>query len=431
MVYDRLLNGLDRVAFFMVLAVPVFLVHGRVLGEALMVLLALGFLLRAALQRSWSWLATPWLMIGLAWWAWILFCSLPRPGHGGTGASVQAFAALRFLIFIAALEHWLLREDLARRWLQRVLAVAALYIALQAMVQFATGRNLFGAPRGGDGELTGPYRKPRAGAQFSLLLYPAMLPLLARGLRGARLMRGGAVALGLGGVAVMVLIGQRMPLLLTLFGLVVAGLWLPRLRVFVLAAALAAAALIGASSIVAPPTFYRLVTKFSDQMAHFPESPYGVIYARARAMTVGNPLTGLGFDGFRHYCMEPRYFHGWSWGWSGAGNPADDGGGIGGCQLHPHNFYLEAATNGGLPGLFLFASLAASWLATLARGLRRDADPLRVGLFVAALIYLWPIASTSAFTSMPLAGFFFVQLGLGLALARGAKENPGVLLPRA
>ncbi len=427
MTQHRLIAGLDRAGFYAVLAVPIFLVHGRVLGEALMVLLALGFLLRAAWLRTWSWLATPWLVIGLLWWGWIFLCSLPRPGAGGLAASVQAFAALRFLIFVAALEHWLLREALARRWLQRVLALAALYIALQALVQFATGKNLFGAPRGGDGELTGPYRKPRAGAQFSLLLYPAMLPFLARGLRGASFMRGGAVALGLAGIAVMVLIGQRMPLLLTLFGLLVAGLWLPRLRMFVLAALLAAAALIGASAIMAPPTFYRLVTKFSDQMAHFPESPYGVIYARARTMTVANPLTGLGFDGFRHYCGEPRYFHGWRW----PADPTDDGGGIGGCQLHPHNFYLEAATNGGLPGLLLFAALAGAWLITLGRGLRRDPAPLRVGLFVAALIYLWPIASTSAFTSMPLAGFFFVQLGLGLALARAAKESPGEGLPRA
>ncbi len=38
-----------------------------------------------------------------------------------------------------------------------------------------------------------------------------------------------------GGVAVMVLIGQRMPLLLTVLGLFVTALLLPRLRPFVLA----------------------------------------------------------------------------------------------------------------------------------------------------------------------------------------------------
>ena len=46
------------------------------------------------------------------------------------------------------------------------------------------------------------------------------------------------------------------------------------------------------------------------------------------------------------------------------------------------------------------------------------AHPLRVGLFVAALMHLWPVASTTAFTSMPLGGWFFVLLGLGLAETR-------------
>jgi hypothetical protein len=43
---------------------------------------------------------------------------------------------------------------------------------------------------------------------------------------------------------------------------------------------------------------------------------------------------------------------------------------------------------------------------------------LRVALFAAALIQLWPIASTTAFTSMPTGGWSFLLLGWGLAEAR-------------
>jgi hypothetical protein len=43
---------------------------------------------------------------------------------------------------------------------------------------------------------------------------------------------------------------------------------------------------------------------------------------------------------------------------------------------------------------------------------------VRVGLFVAALVHLWPISSTSAFTSLPVSGYFFVVLGWGLAETR-------------
>lgn len=421
------LAGLERAATVATLLVPVFMVHGRVLGEALMIAVALALLLRSAARADFAWLWRPWMVIGLVWWGWLVLCSLPRPEHGviehgGVGATVQALLVVRFLLFVAALEVFALKEAWARRALAAILSLAAFYIAVQSVWQFATGRNFFGEPRGGDGELTGPYDKPRAGGQFSLLLYPVLLPPIAALLaRRQRLARLAGVVLGVAGIAVMVLIGQRMPLLLTLFGLVVSGLLLKRLRLWVLVALVAAVALIGASRIVSPPTYYRLVTKFSDQMEHFPESPYGVIYARARVMIAENPETGLGFDGFRHYCGEARYFHGWHW----PADPGDDGGGLGGCQMHPHNLYLEAATNAGLPGLALFSALALAWLAALGRRLWRAPEPRRVGLFVSVLMYLWPIASTSSFTAMPLSGFFFVLLGFGLALARGPEKNPG------
>ena len=93
------------------------------------------------------------------------------------------------------------------------------------------------------------------------------------------------------------------------------------------------------------------------------------------------------------------------------------GGGAGFCVQHAHNHYLQAATDAGLPGLVLFCLMVLSWLAALAR--RGPADPVprawRTGLFLAVLIQEWPVASSSAFTNMPLGGWFFLLLGLGLA----------------
>jgi hypothetical protein len=41
-----------------------------------------------------------------------------------------------------------------------------------------------------------------------------------------------------------------------------------------------------------------------------------------------------------------------------------------------------------------------------------------VGLFAAALIQLWPIASTTGFITLPVAGWSFLLLGWGMAEAR-------------
>ena len=347
-----------------------------------------------------------------------MVCSLPSLGAGGWASFGQAVAFVRFLLLPAALAYGVLREPASRRWLQRVLSVAALYIAAQTWLQLTTGRDVQGYRRHGDGELTGPFQNPRAAQPLSRLLFPVLLPRVASLLARRRwTSTAAAVALTIAGVGTVVLIGQRMPFLMTVFGLVVSGLMLRRLRAVVAASIVAGGVLLAASAVVSPPTFYRLVTKFSTQMEHFPDSDYGLIAGRSAAIVAAHPLLGRGYDGFRDSCADPQYFHALPW----AVQHAADGGGTAACNIHPHNHYLEAATEAGLPGLLLFGALVIAWWSALLRGLGSDPDPLRVGLFVSALIHEWPIASASSFTSIELSGFFFVLLGLGLAEARGVR----------
>jgi len=400
-----LIRKLDRAGLALTLTLPLFLLHERGIAEALLILLGLLFVARCVALRDWAWLRRGWVRIALVWWGWLVVCSVPA----GIGPAIQAAGLIRFLALVIALEHWTLRDAAARAWLARLLQWAALYIALQCLLQFATGRNLYGYPRGPDGELTGPYAHPRAGPPLSRLLFPAMLPVIGRwmSMTGSRPFAG--VLLTLAGVAVMVLIGQRMPLLLTFLGLFATALLLPRLRGVVLFSLVAAGLLLAVAPVVSPPAFNRLVTKFSGQMQHFPDSPYGQIAARAVAIGSAHPGTGAGFDAFRRLCSDPAYFQGWH---------GDDGGGAAICVQHPHNHYLQAFTESGVPGLLLFCALILAWLRGVGRGLWRDPDPLRVSLFVAVLIQEWPIASTSAFSSMPLSGWFFLLLGFGLAETR-------------
>ena len=55
---------------------------------------------------------------------------------------------------------------------------------------------------------------------------------------------------------------------------------------------------------------------------------------------------------------------------------------------------------------------------------RRSPDPLRVGLFATVFVQLWPVQSTTAFTSMPMGGWFFLLLGWALAETRVASPPP-------
>lgn len=422
--HGRVLHALDRTAMVVVLLTPLALLHAHGIAEGLIAIADICFLARSAISADWAWLRATWVRIGLAWWGWLVLCSIPLPalhlGEGGVPSLIQALATVRFLLFTAALEHTVLRGATPRRWMFGIVAASAAYIAIQSLIQFAFGHNLYGAVRGRDGELTGPFSKPRAGPPLSRLLLPALLPpvaaLLAR--RGAATI--GAYALLLAGLFMVVLIGQRMPLMLTGLGMLVAACLLPKMRPVVLVSGIAGLALVAATVVVSPPTYHRLVLKFSSQMDNFATSQYGQLYARALEIGEQHPVTGRGFDGFRTGCPLPRYFR-----------PSFDGsqphgGGAAICAAHPHNFYAQALDEGGVPGLLLFCALGIAWMWPLGRGLWQQPEPLRVGLFASILIQLWPIASTSAFTSMPMGGWFFLLLGWGLAEAQSSQTQPGV-----
>ena len=429
----RRLVLLDRAGLAATLLVPVFLTHGRGLAEAAIDGVAALFVVRSALVRDWSWVLRDgvrrdcarggsvrgdWARFGVAWWGWLVVCSAIRLGdHQGLAGFGEALAVGRFLVFARALECWTLAGGAARRLMRGLLALALAYMAAQCVLQLLTGHNLFGAPRFSDGSLTGPYAHPRVAAPMSRLLFPVLLPVVAGLLAG----RGGAARnwaarscaalIGLAALALMVLVGQRMPLLLCLVGLLAVGLVERRLRPATIGLALALPVLVALSAAVSPPAFHHLWTVFSRQVAHFPSSAYGLIAARALAIVAAHPVTGLGFDAYRHHCADPAYFHGWF---------GDDGMGAfaGVCVQHPHNHYLQVAVDAGVPGLVLFALLVAAWIAAVARGLPARPDPLRTGLLAAVVMQEWPIASASDLVNLPLGGWFFLLLGFGLALAR-------------
>jgi hypothetical protein len=406
---------LERIALIAMLLVTPSLLNARALADVLFSVTAILFLIHCARTRHWAWLRKGWVPFAGAWWIWEMVCSLPLPPpfYGSWPNLVQAAAMVRFFVFAAALEHWLLRDPRPRLWLRWVVQAVAAYIGIQCLYQYATGRDFYGFGRWADGELTGPFYKPRAGPELVRILFPAMLPpVMALIAQKSLILRTGGVVLAALGIAIMVLIGQRMPVLLTGLGLVVSALLLPRLRPVAIAAILVGGLVIAASPVIAPQTYYRLVEKFSRQMDHFQVSPYGYLLRRADEITEQHPILGRGFNGFRVGCPDPRYFVGWTH------KPGDNGGGAIICKQHPHNFYTQASTDGGYPGLVLFSLMVLAWLRDMGRGLWRNPDAVRVGLFAAALIHLWPIASTSAFTSLPVSGYFFVILGWGLAETR-------------
>jgi O-antigen ligase len=415
--------GLNVVGIGAVLILPILLLHAHGVAEVGIAIADLCFLGWSALEREWRWLRTPWVMVAGIWWLWLVICSLPAPwlhlGEGGLHSTVQALVMVRFLVLAAALEYLLLKPEAIRNWLYALSALSVAWIAMNSLSQIITGVNFLGFPRGPAGELTGPFGTPRAGPALSRILLPVLLPPVAELMEAPGLIsRITAYVMLFAGFALMILIGQRMPLVLTLLGLLTVALLMPKLRPLVLVVALAGALLLAASPVVAPQAYHRLVQVFSEQLDHFAVSAYGKLYARAWEIGRQNPLTGLGYDGFGTGCPQPRYFR------PTFDGSIPDGGAATFCWNHPHNYYFEALTNGGFIGLALFAATVLAWLAALGRGLWEDPSPIQVGLFATAVFEFWPIQSSTSFTSMPIGGWLFLLLGWGLAEARWPRRHP-------
>jgi len=419
----RALPHARPVALGAALLVPLGLLHAFVLAEICIAITDVLFVAEMARTKNTAWAKQPWFIAAMFWWAWTLFCSSPVFVTAGfTLSFLQALVIIRFILFTAALQSWLLTTPNARRAAWLVLALSCLWIGMESWQQYITGRNIFGNPRWGDGSLTGPFWKPRAGQLYAHLLFTALLPpVLICFARPGRLWRGFGVALAVLGVVTSVLIGQRMGTLLTGMGLAVTALFIPQLRRAALLAAIVAAVVLVATPYISPPTYGKLVGETSHNLHHFWLSPYGELFTRATVMGLQSPWHGWGYNGFRAFCPEPQFNGGLP-----ALGIAPTSLALAACNLHPQNYYIQAFSDAGFPGLALFVIMNLIWLQNLAAGLwGRTKNPVRVGLFIGVLTYSWPLASTDEFPILYMLGWFFFLLGLGLAHAH-ISANPTI-----
>ncbi|MGC9268979.1 O-antigen ligase family protein [Acidiphilium sp.] len=411
-----------RLALAAAILLPLCLLYARAGAEFAIATIDIAFLTHSARTRTWAWARQPWFLIALAWWAAEMLCSLPIPslglGPGGWKSFGQALVLIRLLLLPAALGTFVLDTPRARQSFWAVIAACEAWILFECWQQELFGVNIFGDHRWGDGSLTGPFWAPRAGPPYTHLLFLTALPIVAALIaRKGTAPKLAAAAFAIIGFATALIIGQRMPFLLAGLGLVVTALAFRPVRLPAIALGILVILAIPALKIVSPPSFDKLVGETSLQIRHFAKSPYGELYTRATVMIEHSPWHGYGFNGFLYFCPEPKFDAGLPALGIGPTNLAR-----GACNIHPHNFYLQAAIDAGIGGLALFAALNLAWLLALARGMLRQ--PMQLGAFIGVLTYAWPLASTDNFAVLPMAGWLFVMLGLGLAFTSADPQSP-------
>jgi O-antigen ligase len=403
---------LERIGRLLLCALPVLFLIGRAPADVALSLIGILLLLRSALHQDWAWLRTPWVAIGLALWLYLVGASAFATDTAAAYSRALPFG--RFILFGAALQHWLLVEPKTRRTLLLVLGAVLVFVALDTLLQFATGRDLLGygyeAKR-----LTGPFGDKVPGTFLAKTCFPALGLALALTVAWQRRWR---FALTLGLImllAVTVAVtGERIALLSLGLGLLVFVLLLRDLRRPLLLAGTAAALLVAATVAASPDLRARLIGHTAYDLQDFWGKRYGELFLRSVKVWQDAPLIGIGLRNFRLECANDHFL---------ARGPVEDR-----CYTHPHHIYLEWLVESGAVGFAGFLLMLALWGRDVVLGLRRlgpEDYPIAVGALAALIVFLWPLRASMSFFSNWNATLFWLMLGIALALCapRGSRRS--------
>ena len=168
-------RALTPVARVLVLAIPALLVIGKAPPDIAASLVALLLLIRSALLRDFSWARTPWIKAALAVWIYLILASLAAEHVGA--ALGRAGPWVRFVVFAAALQFWVLNDGV---WLKRLLMATGAtvgFVAADTIFQFVFSYDIFGIPEYSIVRMTGPMPElpPKVGVYIMRLMYPVLI----------------------------------------------------------------------------------------------------------------------------------------------------------------------------------------------------------------------------------------------------------------
>ncbi|MEM9442146.1 MAG: O-antigen ligase family protein, partial [Pseudomonadota bacterium] len=401
---------LDRCAHGLLIILPLLFIIGRAPADIAISLIAAMFLLRSALGLGWSWLKTPWLRAALLFWGYLLIVSAfaisPEDSYS------RALPFLRFVLFAAALQHWLFVDNRTLHRFLLCLAFTVGFVLLDCLYQYVTGIDVLGRTAQGPSRLTGPFANDVVGTFLAKVSLPLVGWWFAWSAKRGHLSWsvGGLLALFIG--LVILLSGERTALVS--YGMGLGFLVLSVRTVRLPLTIIGLAGLIGLGSIIAQDDdlHERFVSVTVSDFQDFWNNRYGIIFVRAIEAWERSPVTGVGLKNFRLTCETDNFRH---------AGPVETW-----CFTHPHTPYLEVLSETGVIGLVLFLVLIALILKDIIAGWNpsRPDFPLVAASTAALIMFLWPIMVSKSLFANWNAMLLWWAIGLALAVALPRQSRP-------
>jgi len=394
---------LERIGLGLLYLLPILFVAGRAPADIAMSVIALLLLVRSQLGLGWYWLKTPWLTVALIFWGYLLFVSAmaiePEDSFG------RALPFIRFVLFAAALQHWLLVDRHRIKLFLTVLAIAVGFVILDCLYQFVMGVDIFGKTAEGAFKLSGPFNNDVAGTFIAKTSLPLLGWWFAWSVSKRHLswLIGGLLAVLIG--VVIMLTGERMAFGTYGIGLLVVILSVKEVRLPLMLIGLVALAGLGSTIVTNQFLYQRYIGHTLADVDDFWSDRYGIIIVKAFDVWKEAPLTGVGLKNFRLTCETPNFDH---------KGPVETW-----CFTHPHNPYMELLSETGVLGLLLFLLVIGLVLRDQSLGWKRARPDfaLNVGAAATLILFLWPILISKSIFSNWNGMLLWLIIGLSLAIA--------------
>jgi len=143
------------------------------------------------------------------------------------------------------------------------------------------------------------------------------------------------------------------------------------------------------------PSFIKVLKNFSS-------SAYGEIYSVGISMFLDNPITGVGISNYQTTCMNINKYKNMMVNYN--------------CASHPHNFYIQWLSEGGVITFISFLFLLFSILYFLFFGSNNNI--LKYVSIASILILFWPVMSTGSLIKNWHGVLTFYIIGLCISLNR-------------
>ncbi len=399
------MKNILKLPLYITVLFPLLLLLGSAVADIGMSAVAILFLVRSYIEKDWAWTKEAWVRCLFMLWLYMLargaFAQNPYD------ALRRSLPFVRYFVFAATLAFWTLRDDRTLKYFLMVLTATVLFLTGDGILQWFAGKDIFLRAvdnNHGHIRLTGPFRAPILGITLVWLSFPVCMRHVMDG--QGRLRPGyGAFAIPLILVAI-VLSGERMALLLVLFGWFLALCAMQLKRVYVLGMVAAGMALVTAITFASPELFTREVLSTRDVLLHWDKSPYGELLKSDIGVARVNPVFGVGSNHFRIVCKELY---------------SDPNA----CNIHPHNIYMEWLIEQGAIGFSLFIAFIGLLAGKCVRHWSRlRTNPVFIGLAIALVMRLWPFMSTTGFFSRWGAPPFWLITGVYLLYITRIESNP-------